>query len=194
MKAKRGASQLVVVAILIIVVLAAVFLIARFLLPFVSNSLNSAPVEMNVDIKNVEAYYNNEPIASQITPSPTQETVYVRVERSGGSSDANLTGLKFVFTVNGETQSCIRKSVPTNLESYVYSFKSSLFKNAPNSIEVIPLGMVNGKERQATITFKVNAFNSTKTFEEKVNECGGFCCNSDNPNLPSDQVPSPKRT
>jgi hypothetical protein len=50
---------------------------------------------------------------------------------------------------------------------------------------------VNEKERPSKITFNIRVFNSTNNFAETVNECNGFCCNSDENNLPSDEVPQP---
>ncbi len=186
MNSKRGLSDLIGTVLIIVIVIAALIPISFFLINFVRDKTVSLS-DLDLSLKNIEAYHNNEPLPSNILNSQeSMETVYVSLER--GSDKTNLTGLKFVFTVGGNSHSCIRQSVPQVSETSIYAFKSDIFNNELDSIVVVPIITIGNSERSVGSGYSAKIFNTTKTFTEKINECGGFCCNDDdmpdNPNIP----------
>lgn len=182
MNNKKGVSDVVNTVLMIMLTLAVVSLITVFIFNFInSNTISLSDIDLN--LKKVEAYYNNAPVSSMVMNAREfTETTYVSVER--GSDTTNLTGLKFVFTVDGNSYECIRRNVPRVLETSVYAFKSSIFNKIPENVEVIPLVDMGKKERVARSGFAAFSVSETgKEFSERFNECGGFCCGA-NPDLP----------
>jgi len=185
MNHKRGMSDMVSNVLLTILVVAVVGVVGFFVFNFLgNNTFNLSDIDLKLG--EVEAYYNNEAISSKILNSQeSMETVYVSITR--GNDESNLTGLKFVFVVDGNSYSCTRRSVPSVLETSVYAFKSTIFsKKIPERVEVIPLALIGKTEKVAKIGYPAKIFNTSKVFSEKINECGGFCCTDDD--LPSNPV------
>jgi len=179
---KKGLSDIVNSVLMVTLTLVVVGLITVFIFNFInSNTISLSEIDLN--LKKVEAYYNNAPITSMvINAQEFTETTYVSVER--GSDKTNLTGLKFIFSINGNSYECIRRNVPNNLETTVYAFKSSIFRAIPKNVEVVPLVNVGNGERVARSGFSAFSVSETgKEFSERFNECGGFCCGA-NPDLP----------
>jgi len=189
MSTKKGLSDVVTNVLLVMLTMVIVGLVAVFIFNFINSNTISLS-DLNLDLRKVEAYYNNAPVSSMVMNAQEfTETTYVSVER--GSDETNLTGLKFIFSIDGNSFECIRRNVPNVLETTVYAFKSSIFGKMPNKVEVVPLVMVGKKERIANSGFASFSISETGSeFSEKFNECGGFCCgaNSDlpgNPDLPT---------
>jgi len=187
MKNKKGVSDVVNSVLLVILTILIIGVVGIFVFTFLSDNSISLS-DMNLNIQKVEAFHNNQLVKSQVYTAGSEgsimeyrETMYVSVDR--GSDLANLSGLKFVFSIDGNSYACLRKSVPNVLESHIYSFKSSIFNKKPDKIEVIPLAIINGKERIAKTGYTAEISETERTFSEKINECGGFCCEA-NPNLP----------
>ena len=187
MRSKKGVSDVVNSVLLVVVSVLAIGVVGIFLFTFLSDNSISLS-DMNLNIQRVEAFYNNQLIKSQVVSVGEsgsiveyRETMYVSVER--GTDSANLIGLNFIFSVDGNSYSCIRRMVPGILESHVYAFKSSIFNKKPDKVEVVPIALINKKERIAKSGFVAEISEIEKTFSEKINECGGFCCES-NPDLP----------
>jgi hypothetical protein len=187
MQYKKGLSDVVNSVLLTVIIIVAISVIGIFVFTFLlDNSISLS--DMNLNIQKVEAFYNNQPVESQVYTSwesgvimEYKETMYVSVER--GTDSTNLTGLNFIFSVDGNSYSCIRRTVPGNLESHIYAFKSSIFNKKPDEVEVVPIAFINKKERVAKSGFVAEISEVEKTFSEKVNECDGFCCEA-NPELP----------
>jgi hypothetical protein len=182
MNNKKGLSDIVNTVLMVMLTIAAVGMITVFVFNFVnSNTVSLSDIDLN--LKKVEAYYNNAPVTSMvINAREFTETTFVSVER--GSDKGNLTGLKFVFSMDGNSYECIRRNVPNTLETTVYAFKSSIFNKIPENVEVIPLVNMGKGERIARSGFAAFAISETgKEFTERFNECGGFCCGA-NPDLP----------
>ncbi len=182
MNSKKGLSDVVNSVLMVMLTLVVVGLITVFVFNFInSNTISLSDVDLS--LKKVEAYYNNAPITSMvINAQEFTETTYVSVER--GSDKTNLTGLKFVFSVDGNSYECIRRNVPNTLETTVYAFKSSIFNAIPKKVEVVPIVNLGKGERIARSGFPAFSVSETgKEFGERFNECGGFCCGA-NPDLP----------
>lgn len=179
---KKGLSDIITTVLLVALTLAVIGVVSIFLFTFLNDNRISLS-DMNLNLKKIEASYNNEIVPSKILDvNEKKETVYVSVERS--SDEANLTGLIFVFSVNGNSYSCTRRTVPNLMETSVYAFKSSIFSVKPEKIEVIPLVTVGKKEKSAKSGFVITSVsNSSQEVSERYDECGGFCCGA-NPDLP----------
>lgn len=182
MNNKKGLSDVVNTVLMVMLTLVVVGLITVFVFNFInSNTISLSEIDLNLG--KVEAYYNNAPVTSMvINAQEYTETTFVSVERS--SDKTNLTGFKFVFTIDGNSYECTRRNVPNNLETTVYAFKSSIFNKMPESVEVVPLVDLGKGERIARSGFAASSVSPTgKEFTERFNECGGFCCGA-NPDLP----------
>jgi hypothetical protein len=184
MKNKRGVSDVVTQVFLIILTIVVVGVVFVFLFDILKvDSIDLSDLDLSM---NIEGSYRNELIPSKIINADEyKETAYVTVQR--GDGDDRLTGLKFVFTVDGNSYSCIRRSVPQKLETSIYAFKSSLFNKKPEKVEVVPLVFVDGKEKIAKSGYSVAFSDTNMDLVEKVDECGGFCCNSGD-DLPANPV------
>lgn len=183
MNNKKGLSDLVNTVLLVVLTIVVIGVVSIFVFDLLkrdSFELSS----INFNFGKIEAHYNNEPVPSQvINANEFKETVYVSVER--GVDNINLTGFKFIFSVGGNSYSCIRKNVPNNLETTTYAFKSSIFNQKPEKVEVIPIVRFESKEKTARSGFLIKlVYDTNKDFGEKFDECGGFCCGA-NLNLPS---------
>lgn len=182
---KRGVGDVVATVLIVVIIVLAVGLVGFFVFNFI-NDKSVDLSDLNLNIKSAEAFYNNQQMVSNIlNANESKETVYVSVER--GSDEANLTGLKFVFTIKGNSQSCLRTTVPGLLETSVYAFKSSIFSVKPEKVEVVPIVTIGKTEKIAKTGFNVRISETQKVFTERVDECGGFCCgvNDDLPSNPS---------
>jgi len=185
MISKKAMSDVVATVMITTISILAVAIVGIFIFNFMNDNSISLS-DLDLKINKVEAFYNNLPIASQIiNANEFTETTYVSIER--GSDSSNLTGLKFIFSVDGNSYECIRRTVPNILETSVYAFKSSIFNKKPEKVEVVPLVRLNNKERVARGGFFASIVSETGTeFGEKYNECGGFCCG-----INADLPPSP---
>lgn len=180
---KRGLSDIVNTVLMVVLAIVVIGLLTFFIFNFFnSNTLSLSSIDMT--LKKVEAYYNNDPVASQIiNANEFMETTYVSVER--GSDNVNLKGFKFVFSIGGNSYECIRRNVPKPLEATVYAFKSSIFSVKPDRVEVIPIVDLGKGEKIAKSGFFASDISITgKEFGERYEECGGFCCGA-NPDLPN---------
>jgi hypothetical protein len=118
MQYKKGLSDVVNSVLLTVIIIVAISVIGIFVFTFLlDNSISLS--DMNLNIQKVEAFYNNQPVESQVYTSwesgvimEYKETMYVSVER--GTDSTNLTGLNFIFSVDGNSYSCIRRTVPGN--------------------------------------------------------------------------------
>lgn len=178
---KKGLSDVVATVLITMITIAAVGIISVFVFNFM-NSKTISLSSLDLSLKNIEAYWNNQPVPPfDITPIDSKETVYVSVERS--SDKTNLTGLEFVFSVDGNSYSCTRRVVPRVLETSVYAFKASIFNKKPDKVTVIPIVSVGESEKIVSSGFEARLFETVKEFKEKIDECGGFCCGA-NGDLP----------
>lgn len=182
---KRGMSDVVTNVLLILLVVAITSIIAFFIYQttfagFVN--LNDVDLEFN----NLEAVYNNKIVRTNLGQDNSISSIYVRVDR--GEGDVNLSGLNFKFYIGNEIYSCKRTNVPSAYETLVYSFESPLLASlSPDSIEIIPIiKSPSGKEKTTKKGFFINEISVTDDIlEEKITECGGFCCGDSFPEVPT---------
>ncbi len=183
----RGMSDVVSNVMMILLAIAIVFLVGFFVYELVFAGfidLDSLDLKFN----KIEVFYNNNSLgSSNLNQQRTFETIYVRVGR--GEDTTNLSGLNFVFLVEGESYSCRRSYVPVSSQTVVYAFQSPKFADSvPESIELIPIIRdSDGDERIARSGFIIEeVFVTSDVLQEKVNECGGFCCDDSYPDVPAD--------
>ena len=181
---KRGLSDVIATILITAISILAVGIVSLYVFNIIRDNTVSLS-DLDLHLNNVEAYYNNNQIISNIlNANEFEETVYVSVERGRGES--NLTGLKFIFVVEGNSYDCTRRNVPNLLETNVYAFKSSIFSKKPEKISVIPIVLIGKSERIARTGFEAKIMDTEMKFGERFDECGGFCCgaNLDLPNNP----------
>lgn len=187
MSSKKGLSDIVANVMITMITILAVGIIALFVFNLLRDNTISLS-DLDLSINNVEAYYNNQEVVSHIlNANESKETVYVSVER--GTDKSNLTGLQFIFSVNGNSYECTRRNVPNNLETSVYAFKSSIFYKKPDKITVIPIVYIGKSEKSARTGFNAKIMETIKEFKERVDECGGFCCGANKDLPPNPGVP-----
>jgi len=181
---KRGLSDVIATVLITAISILAIGIVSLYVFNIIrDNTVNLSDLDLNLN--NIEAYHNNNEIISNIlNANEFKETVYVSVDRGRGES--NLTGLKFVFVVDGNSYDCTRRNVPNLLETNIYAFKSSIFSKKPEKIIVIPIVLIGNSEKVAKTGFEAKIMDTEMEFSEKFDECGGFCCgaNIDLPNNP----------
>lgn len=181
---KRGISDIITTALITLLSILAILLVVFSIYKFAFSDFVSLD-SLNLDDFKIEVSYNNNSVgSSSINQVRTMETIYISISR--GRDDVNLSGLNFVFYVDGGSYSCKRTHVPGQSESSVYAFQSPIFaKQLPERISVFPLVGVDGNEKTTRSGFSTEKISSTHTiFDEKVNECGGFCCEDNVPEAP----------
>ncbi len=177
---KKDVSKIVIWVLIVMIIVVAMGIIGVGFLSLEKDNVVTGEV-----CKNVEAYYNNNEIISNIlNANEFEETVYVSVER--GEEESNLIGLKFVFVVDGHSYDYTRRNVPNLLEKDIYAFKSSIFSKKPEKISVIPIVLIGNSEEVAGTGFEAKIMDTEMKFGEKFDKYGGFCCgaNLDLPNNP----------
>jgi flagellin-like protein len=169
---KRGASNIITTVLLILVAIAAILIIARFLLPFLSSSVSNSP-DIQIHLSNVEAYYDN---ITKRGLDASGDYLFIKVQRA--SDITNITGIKFVFIdQSNQKGTAIMRVVPSSQETVVYNFTGQ-YAAQPKSVEIVSMGFVNGKEKTSSVSFKLNSFKRQIAFQEQVVNCRNATSNS----------------
>jgi len=151
---KKSQSGIIVTVLLILVGIAAVVVLAAWIIPMVRDNLQTSGLRFDVFIDRDGTFYDSDGSFANMTGcsgcGSNQSATYVKITRgamSEAESDtASLYALKFIFQIGGRSITYINTHVPGELESRTYYF--SLYgENKPDSVKIAPVVFVSGGQK-----------------------------------------------
>ena len=144
---KRSQTNIIVTILLILIAIGAVALVGSFVYKFMRENakFDNAKVDLSIDVSKGKPCYN-----------PSLSLLMLSVKR--GTDTSNLTGIRFIATVNGKTEITLMTNKINGFESLQYAIPVSA---KPDSIEIAPLISIDGKEKLLAVIDKSDLINST---------------------------------
>jgi hypothetical protein len=173
-KIKKTQTSIIVTVLLVLISITAVVVFSVWILPLIRDSMAASKINVDISIDRSGTFYNEVTNLDCGGLGPLdcidQPRTYVKINR--GSSESNaLYAIKFIFHKGTDTFIYTNKRVPDIIESRTYSFMLSGV-NKPDYVEIVPVVMINQKEKTLDIVDKANiGTDSIIVPKYKLEEC-----------------------
>jgi len=167
---KHSQASIIVTVLLILVSIAAVTILAAWIIPMVQTSLEARDIRVDISIDKEGTFYNDgTAVLGGCSGCDATAKTYVKLVRGPGM--ASLYGIKFIFDASGKAFTYINTNIPGELESKTYVFQ--LYgENKTDSVIVVPIALVNGRKVSLDLADKANIPVSSLTITlDKVEKC-----------------------
>ena len=141
-----GISAVIAVIMMVVITIAGVVIIWGLIIPIVQQEFMSTDMDASLLVQTTGGYTLYDEVGVAI----------VQVKR--GADDVQMSGAEIIFSIGGDSETTI-VDAPAPNSVKVYEFNFSGF-DAPDSVSVVPIFLVDGVERRGVVTSKVDIKNA----------------------------------
>ena len=141
-----GISAVIAVIMMVVITIAGVVIIWGLIIPIVQQEFMSTDMDASLLVQTTGGYTLYDEVGVAI----------VQVKR--GADDVQMSGAEIIFSIGGDSETTI-VDAPAPNSVKVYEFDFSGF-DAPDSVSVVPIFLVDGVEVRGVVTSKVDIKNA----------------------------------